>query len=114
LASILRSLEAKGIRISALTLVLIDGVGELSNGWGNLKALHKDGFLSLNADVLGPFDETGEVSLGLNVTTDSEVAGVLNEEGALLVILGGSGAHNDFLSLYSFLNLILNTESDTV
>jgi len=95
-------------------LVLVNGVGELSNGWGNLKALHKDGLLSLNADILGPLDKTGEVSLGLDVTTDSEVAGVLGEEGALLVVLGGTGANNSFLSLYSFLYLILNTESDTV
>lgn len=71
-------------------MVLINGVGELSNGWGNFKALHKDGLLSLNADVLWPFDETAEVSLGLDVTTDSEVAGVLSEEGVLLVILGGT------------------------
>lgn len=112
--SILRSLAAEGINKVAPTLVLVNGLGELSNGWGNLKALHKDGLLPLNADVLGPLDETGEVSLGLDVTTDSEVAGVLGEEGALLVVLGGTGANNDFLSLYSFLYLILNTESDTV
>ena len=95
-------------------MVLVNGMGELSNGWGNLEALHKDSLLSLNADILGPLDETGEVSHGLDVTTDSEVAGVLGEEGALLVVLGGTGADNDFLSLYSFLYLILNTKSDTV
>ena len=82
-------------------------------GW-DLKALEKDALLSLDADVLGPFDETGEVASWLDVTTDSEVAGVLGEEGALLVVLGGTGADNDFLSLYSFLYLILNTKSDTV
>ena len=113
-ASILRSLEAEEINKTTPTLVLVNGMGELSNGWGNLEALHKDGLLSLNADILGPLDETGEVSHRLDVTTDSEVAGVLGEEGALLVVLGGTGADNDFLSLYSFLYLILNTKSDTV
>lgn len=107
-------MEAEGINKTTPTLVLVNGMGELSNGWGNLEALHKDGLLSLNADILGPLDETGEVSHGLDVTTDSEVAGVLGEEGALLVVLGGTGADNDFLSLYSFLYLILNTKSDTV
>ena len=70
--------------------------------------------MSLNTDVLGPFDETGHVPLGLDVTTDSEVTGIFLEEGALLVVLAGTGANNDFLSLYSFLNLILNTELATV
>ena len=48
-------------------------------GW-DLKALEKDALLSLDADVLGPFDETGEVASWLDVTTDSEVLGALLEE----------------------------------
>ena len=52
--------------------------------------MHKDRLLSLDTDVLGPFDETGHVSLGLDVTTDSEVTGILLEEGALLVVLRGT------------------------
>jgi len=56
---------------------------ELSNCWWDLQALHENSLLSLNSDVLGPLDETGEVSLGLDVTSNSEVAGVLLEQGLL-------------------------------
>jgi len=84
-ASILRSLEAEEINKTAPTLVLVNGMGELSNGWGNLEALHKDGLLSLNADILGPLDETGEVSDWLDVTANSEVLGRLLEEGVLAI-----------------------------
>jgi hypothetical protein len=56
-----------------LTLVLVNGRLELVDvGW-DLKALEKDALLSLDADVLGPLDETGEVANWLDVTTDSEV-----------------------------------------
>ena len=36
---------------------------ELSNGGWDLETLVQDDFLPLEADVFGPFDETGEVSL---------------------------------------------------
>jgi len=62
------------------TLVLVDGGLELVDvGW-DLKALEKDALLSLDADILGPLDETGEVANWLDVTTDSEVLGGLLEE----------------------------------
>lgn len=44
--------------------------------------------MSLDTDVLGPLYETGEVSLGLDVSTDSKVTSILLEEGAL----AGSGS----------------------
>jgi hypothetical protein len=47
--------------------VLVQSVGELGNGRGDLQALAEDDLLALKADILGPLDETGEVSLGLNV-----------------------------------------------
>lgn len=90
-------------------LVLVDGGLELGNGWGDLQALHEDGLLALDADVTGPLDETGEVALGLDVTTDTEVAGVLGEEGGLVVGLAGGGTNNDLLSFSNFLNLIRDT-----
>ncbi len=68
-----------------LTLVLVNGLGELVDGGWDLEALEKNALLSLNADVLGPFDETGKVADGLDVTTDSEVLGRLLEERTLAV-----------------------------
>lgn len=47
--------------------VLVKGVGELSNRRGNLQALVKDNLLPLEADVLGPLDEAGQVAGGLDV-----------------------------------------------
>ena len=85
-------------------MVLVNGMGELSNGWGNLEALHKDGLLSLNADILGPLDETGEVSHGLDVTTDSIVTSILLEHGplhCLRVLTAG----NDLLAFGYLLDL---------
>jgi len=66
------------------SLRLLDGVLELSNAWGDLESLHEDSLLSLDSDVLGPSDESSEVPLGLNVSTDSEVLGALLEEGGFL------------------------------
>ena len=88
------------------SLVLVDGLVELSDGWGDLKAAHKDSLLALDADIAGPFDETGEVALGLDVTSNAEVAGVLGEEGGLVIGLAGGTTDNDLLSFSNFLNLI--------
>ena len=63
-----------------LTLVLVNGLRELVDGGRDLEALEKNALLSLNADVLGPFDKAGEVTDWLDVTTDSEVLGGLLEE----------------------------------
>jgi len=62
------------------SLVLVNGLRELVDGGWNLEALEKNALLSLNTDVLGPFDKTGEVADWLDVTTDSEVLGGLLEE----------------------------------
>ena len=63
----------------------------------------------MDSDVLGPFDETGEVSLWLNVTSESEVLGSLLEERSLTNVItaswGTSLGLNDLLSLSCFLNL---------
>jgi len=42
--------------------------------------LHQDALLSLNSDVFWPSDEAGEVSLRLDVSSDSKVAWVLLEQ----------------------------------
>jgi hypothetical protein len=55
----------------------------LSDGWWDLQALHENSLLSLNSDILGPLDETCEVCLGLDVSTDSKVTWVLFEQSVL-------------------------------
>jgi hypothetical protein len=86
------------------SLVLVNGVGELVDGWWDLEALEEDSLLSLDTDVLGPLDEAGQVANGLDVTTDTEVLGGLLEKGVFGV--GGLGVTNDNLLTY-FLNLFL-------
>lgn len=49
--------------------VLVQGVGELSDGRGDLETLVEDDLLALKENVFGPFDETGQVSLGADVLT---------------------------------------------
>lgn len=56
-------------------MVLINGVGELMDCWWDLKTLEEDSLLSLDTDVLGPLDESGQISDGLDITTDTEVLG---------------------------------------
>jgi len=69
-------------------LVLVNSIGKLGNGWGNLKTLEKDSLLTLKLDELGPFGETGQVTGRLDVSTGTEVTGALFEEHALLDLLG--------------------------
>lgn len=66
-----------------LTFVLLDSVLELSDGGGHLESLVKHALLSLDSDVLGPLHEPGEVSLWLDVTSQSEVPGVLRKQRVL-------------------------------
>ena len=79
-------MAAKKLRARfCLTLVLVNGLGELVDGGRDLEALEKNALLSLDANVFGPFDEAGKVADRLDVTTDSEVLGRLLEERALAV-----------------------------
>ena len=78
-----------------LTLVLVDSLGELVDYRGHL--------LSLDSNVLWPLHEAGQVALGLDVSTEAEVAGALLEQRTGTA--GGSALGlNDLLSL-SFLHL---------
>ena len=105
----LKRVEAEIIRLACykLTLVLVNCLRELVNGGWNLESLHENTLLSLNANILWPLDETGQISYGLDVTTNTEVLGGLLEKGCSSILLFGV-SNNDFLSLYSFLYLILN------
>jgi len=75
-------------------LRFLDGGRELGNCGRDLESLHEDSLLSLDSDVLGPSDESGKISLGLDITTDSEVLGRLLEK---RVSLGGGALGNDLL-----------------
>lgn len=96
----------------SLTSILFKSLGELVDCGRHLQSLHKNSLLALNTDVLGPLHETGEVSLGLDVSTESEVFGVLLEEGGLGgCTTGGSTRHNNLLSFDSFLHLYSTTKA---
>ena len=75
---------------------------------GDLESLKKNSLLTLDANVFGPLDEASEVSLWLDVSTDSKVTSILLEQWALN--LAGSSlstsarSHNllpDFLYLFT-------------
>ena len=70
-----------------VTLVSLEGAGELVDGGRHLQSLHEDSLLSLDSDIFGPLDEASQVSLGLDITTNSEVLGVLLEQGVLVQVL---------------------------
>ncbi len=91
-----------------LTLTSVNSVLELVNGGGNLQSLEEDSLLPLDPDVFGPSHESGEVSLGLDVASDSEVAGVLLEKGGGALAasgLGGGGSDDHLLAFGCFLDL---------
>lgn len=61
-------------------LVFVEGFGELGNQWGNFDSGEENSFLSLEGDVLGPSDESGQISFGLNIVADSKIARPALEE----------------------------------
>lgn len=70
--------------------VLVEDVGELSDGRGNLDAHLENLLLALEADILGPLNHTGQVTLGLDVLADAKVAGAALDERVLGSLLGAS------------------------
>jgi len=53
--------------------------------------LEEDFLLSLEKDIFGPSDESGQISSGLNITTDSEASGFLLEKRVSLNLRSLSG-----------------------
>ena len=91
-----------------LTLVLIDGLLELVQSGGDLQSLEEDSLLTLDANVFWPLDEASEISLWLNVSTDSKVTSFLLEQGALNLLgscLGTSAGCDNHLAFSDFLHL---------
>ena len=84
--------------------VTVEGALELRDGWRDLEAHVQDLLLALKTDILGPLDETGEVTLGLDVLADTEVTGALLQERVLipLALLKGTGRWRQ-LTLAAFL-----------
>ena len=64
--------------------VAVENLLELGDGRGHLKAHVEDLALALEEDILGPLHHAGEVALGLDVLTDTEVAGALLDERVLV------------------------------
>lgn len=56
---------------------------ELGNRRGDFEAHVEDLLLALETDILGPLHHAGDIALGLDVLTDTEVAGALLDEGVL-------------------------------
>jgi hypothetical protein len=57
--------------------VLVQNVGELVKSRRDLKTLVDDLLLTLKLDILRPLDKTRDITLGLNILTDTKVLGGL-------------------------------------
>jgi len=69
--------------------VLIARLCELRNGGRDLESLSENLSLPLESNVLGPFDESGEVSLWLDILSDSEILWPLFEQRMLWCLFDG-------------------------
>lgn len=68
-----------------LTGLFVEGLGKLVDRRWDLKSLGENGALSLNANVLGPFDESAEITIWLDILADAKVAGSLLKERVCLL-----------------------------
>ena len=68
-----------------MSLISLKGVGELSDLGRDLESGHEDPLLSLEANILGPLHKPGKIRLVVDVSSDSEVLGVLGKEGCMRV-----------------------------
>lgn len=66
--------------------IAVEGVLELRDRGGDLEAHVQDLLLALKTDIFGPLDEAGEITLGLDVLADTEVAGALLDERVLRTV----------------------------
>jgi hypothetical protein len=83
--------------------VLVQGVGELSERRRNLESHAQNLLLSLESNVLGPLDESGEVSLRLDGLTNAVRLGLLLKERVLSILgLGDLGSRGGGSNLLSF------------
>jgi len=66
--------------------VAVKDVLELGERRGHLETHADDLLLALEADILGPLHHTGDISAGLDILADTEVAGTLLDKGVLVVV----------------------------
>jgi hypothetical protein len=60
--------------VKEYTLVFINSELELVESGRDLQSLEKNSLLALNSDIFWPLDKSCEISLGLDVSSDSEVS----------------------------------------
>lgn len=92
------------------TLIFVNCGLELMESGRDLKSLKKNSLLSLNSYVFWPFYKTSEISLGLDVSSNSKVSRILCEQRTLNSFsssLSSSRCSNNFLALWNFLWLYL-------
>lgn len=65
--------------------VAVEDVLELGDSRWDLQSEVEDLLLALEADILGPLHHAGEISSGLDVLTDTIVAGLLLDERVLML-----------------------------
>ena len=96
-------------------MVFIQGLSELVDLRRDLESLEKDSLLSLESDVSWPSDESGEILLGLDISTDSEASGGRFEKrvSLLLNLLGNLGCFLGSLRLLLQIKESLNQANRT-
>jgi len=82
------------------SLVVVNSLAELVDGGWDLKTLEQDALLTLDADILGPSNEAGQVLGEFDIATNAEVTGVLGEKGAGFT----ASLLYDFLNAFLYLN----------
>jgi len=92
----------------------VQGLTELVHWRGDLKTFHKNGLVALETDVLGPSYKAAQISLGLDILTNSVVTGLLLNQG-VDHLLGGlfldgkwGGGHTFANSALSSLDFLQN------
>jgi len=89
------------------SLIFVDSLLELVDCGGHLQALHKNSLLSLDTNVLGPLHKASQVSLWLDVSSNSKVTRALREQrtlGTVTTAASTTGAHDNLLAFDSFLH----------
>ena len=88
-------------------MVLVDCVCELIDCGGNLESLEKNSLLTLNSNILGPLHESGKISLGLDVSSNSEISCILSKKRTLYFAFPfGTSSCGHHLLLCDFLGLL--------
>jgi len=95
-------------------VVLIQGLSKLVDLRRNLESLEKDSLLSLESDVSRPSHKSGEILLGLDISTNSEASGGRLEKrvSLLLNLLGDLGGFLGSLRLLLMYPKKINTTSN--